>query len=147
MNPTQETIKRLFLSIAISVAVLIAGTSSATAQSDACIYLVPGSTVSTQIRVLAAALQEPLDVCCTIGPGATQCISLDPIPDNTQYDVLALYPGGDVECVPAGVTLMRSAGLRTSVTFYASGTDADPHCTPPTSVLRFKPKPSNPKPK
>src|SRR5262245_45302559 len=36
MNPTQEMIKRLFLSIAISVATLIAGTSSAAADVTRC---------------------------------------------------------------------------------------------------------------
>src|SRR5262245_32459632 len=36
MNPTQEIIKRLFLSIAISVATLIAGTSVATAAVTRC---------------------------------------------------------------------------------------------------------------
>ena len=56
MNPTQETIKRLFLSTAISVAVLIAGTSSAAAQSEACINLQAGSSIrSAAIGVLAIA--------------------------------------------------------------------------------------------
>ena len=36
MNPTQEMIKRLFLSVAISVAALIAGTSSAAAAVTRC---------------------------------------------------------------------------------------------------------------
>jgi hypothetical protein len=36
MNPTQEMVKRLFLSIAISVAALIAGTGSATADVTRC---------------------------------------------------------------------------------------------------------------
>jgi len=148
MNPTQETIKRLFLSIAISVATLIAWTSSADAQSEACLHLVTGSTVSTQIRVLGLANDQILDVCCAVSPGATQCIPLDPIPDGTQFAVLALYPGGDVIC--AGTInnpLIRSASLQTSITFNASGTDFDPHCTAPTSALRPRPKPSNPQAK
>jgi hypothetical protein len=151
MNPTQEMIKRLFLSItisvAISVATLIAGTSSAAAQSEACIYLVPGSTISTQIRVLAEDIELPLDVCCPASPGTTQCISLDPVPDGTQFLVLALLPGNAVECGGDFNNLTRSASLQTSITFYASGTYLAPHCTAPSSALKFNPKPSNPKPK
>jgi hypothetical protein len=152
MNPTQKTIKRLFLSIAISVAIsvatLIAGTSSATAQSEACLHLVTGSTLVTQIRVLGVANDQILDVSGPVGPGSTQCISLDPIPDGTLFVVLALYPGGDVACgglFPNNLT--RSASLQTSISFNASGTDFDPHCTAPSSALKFNPKPSNPKPK
>src|SRR5262245_35710379 len=43
MNPTQEIIKRLFLSIAISVAALIAGTSSAAAAVTTCDGILSGT--------------------------------------------------------------------------------------------------------
>ena len=47
MNPTQEMIKRLFLSIAISVAALIAGTNSVTAAVTRCESLLPEGTYDT----------------------------------------------------------------------------------------------------
>jgi hypothetical protein len=47
MNRTQEMIKRLFLSIAISVAALIAGTSSAAAAVTRCEGLLPPDTHDT----------------------------------------------------------------------------------------------------
>jgi hypothetical protein len=49
MNSTQEMIKRLFLSIAISVAVLIAGTSSAAADVTICHGDLPSGTYDTVI--------------------------------------------------------------------------------------------------
>src|SRR5262249_34028842 len=47
MNPTQEMIKRLFLSIAISVAALIAGTSSAAADVTRCDGVLQPGTYDT----------------------------------------------------------------------------------------------------
>ena len=47
MNPTQEMIKRLFLSIAISVAALIAGTSSVTAAVTRCDGVLQPGTYDT----------------------------------------------------------------------------------------------------
>jgi hypothetical protein len=137
MNPTQKTIKRLFLSIAISVAALIAGTSSAAAQSEACIQ--NNATVSTTLRVLANDVQAPIDSPFDTQPGGTTCVSLDPVPDGTGFIVLALFAGNSAECGGNFNNLTRSASLQTSIFFYVSGTDLHPHCTAPTSA-QLKPR-------
>jgi hypothetical protein len=140
MNPTQKMIKRLFLSIAISVAAIIAGTSSAAAQSEACIH--NGAMAFTRIAVLAAG--EAVVGCCEVHPGGTQCVSLEFIPDGTRFAVSALFLGSsgqfEVECGGNFNTLTRSASLQTSISFNVSGSLFDPHCTAPTGALDPKPK-------
>src|SRR5262245_19549238 len=61
MNPTQEMIKRLFLSIAISVAALIAGTGSAAADVTRCDGTLPQGTYDTVI--------VPKGKICIVGDG------------------------------------------------------------------------------
>src|SRR5215510_6783532 len=63
MNPTQEMIKRLFLSIAISVAAFIAGTSSVTAAPTMCDGFLPAGTYDTVI--------VPEGKTCTVAGGVT----------------------------------------------------------------------------
>jgi hypothetical protein len=61
MNPTKEMIKWLFLSIAISVAALIAGASSVTAAVTTCDGTLPGGTYDTVI--------VPKGKICIVGDG------------------------------------------------------------------------------
>jgi hypothetical protein len=115
----------------VCAVLLIALAAPAAAQSEACIHVQVGTGYTACLRV---SYQDQGFGTCPISPGNTTCVSLDGVPDGVNFTVQVQFgvEGPTVDCTPSNIP--RSAALPVAVTFNASGTVKNPHCTAPTSL-------------
>jgi len=143
MNTRRHKQRWVAVPVMVCAVLLIALAAPAAAQSEACIHIQTGSGYSAGIQVTFGNQSESTDPLTNpITPGATQCLPLAAVPDGVEFNVAVVLLGSlpigppfrlPFVCTPSNIP--RSAALPVAITFNASGTVKDPHCTAPTSLV------------